>query len=96
MYRHPHIETAMAISDLCSLLFRKFCRKTGNLHWIEDKRENAVLAIEFALQVSADDAYWFLRYWREGDWPAVKREFPEWRYFMLKRGINVDEEPRDV
>lgn len=37
-------------------------------------------ALDFALDVLKDDhdAMEFLRMWREGQWPEIDRDFPEW------------------
>lgn len=41
-------------------------------------------AIDFALD-SADDGLLFLRMWREGDWPGIQNEFPEYDLRLVGR-----------
>ena len=47
-------------------------------------------AINFALDSAGRDGLLFLRFWREGDWEAIKDEFPEFE--LNERLIAVEEE----
>lgn len=60
----------------------------------EDRREDPLLAIDFAVDQCSVEADTFLRSWREGDWVSLQEQWPEWVAWMGARGIDVYHEPR--
>lgn len=43
----------------------------------EDERQQFMAAINFAVDQAGPDAVLFLRLWRDGCWPEIQSEFPE-------------------
>jgi hypothetical protein len=61
---------------------------------ILDRREDPLLAVDFAVDYAGHDCQLFLQLWREGDWETLRDAFPAWVSFMGTKGIDVFFEPR--